>query len=230
MIATLASVTLQDIQPWQTLIGGGIALLAAVLAYWNTTRAVRNARKLELWRRSRKHAALRALLPLALSEISEYAERTIKPLNVLHGHCVDGTLVHAGVAAPDFERVPSDVIRSLSDFIEFSDDTDVQLFIRLIRRIQVHQARLRSLATKIEDQDETSAESWIETIMLQGATIYAGASAAFDYGRAKTDKLPEDVDWAGVRSALNNMGLWDFEMPELHELISNYEEAGAMPE
>jgi hypothetical protein len=230
MIATLSNLTLQDIQPWQTLIGGGIALLAALLAYWNTTRAVRNARKLELWRRSRKHAALRALLPLALSEISDYAERTIRPLNVLYDHCVDGSLVHAGVAAPDFERVPSDVIRSLSDFIEYSDDADVQLFVRLIRRIQVYQARLRSLTSKLEDHDETSNESWIETMMLQGATIYAGAAAAFDYGRGKTDNLPKDADWAGVRSALKNLGLWDFEVPKLHELISKYEEAGAGPE
>jgi hypothetical protein len=201
-----------------------------MLAVWNTTRTVSNARKLELWRRSRKHAALRAVLPLALSEVSDYAERTTKPLLVLHGNCINGTLIHAGVAAPKFEQVPLDVIRAFSEFIEFSDDTDVQLFVRLIRRIQVHQARLRGLTDKIEDQDETSAEGWIEAMMLQSAIIYAGAAAAFDYGRAKTDKLPEDVDWAGVRSALDNMGLWDFEMPELHERISEYEKAGTKPE
>ncbi len=51
---------------WQTLAGAIVASIvattAATIAFHNTTRSIRNAEKLETWRRKRKHAALRAVL------------------------------------------------------------------------------------------------------------------------------------------------------------------------
>src|SRR5947209_18563583 len=63
------------IHGWQTLVAAVIAIVAAVVAWWNTSRQLRQVAALERARRSRKQAALRAVLPLALSEISNYASR-----------------------------------------------------------------------------------------------------------------------------------------------------------
>jgi hypothetical protein len=55
------------LKEWQTLLSAVIAVGAAYVAFQNTTRALRHSEKLETNRRSRKHAAVRAVLPLALA-------------------------------------------------------------------------------------------------------------------------------------------------------------------
>jgi hypothetical protein len=49
------------LQPWQTLVAATIAILAAGVAWWNTTRTLRNTAKLDRQRRAQKQAALRAV-------------------------------------------------------------------------------------------------------------------------------------------------------------------------
>jgi uncharacterized protein YacL len=80
-ITTLATVTLGVIfgvliggaiappvstEPWfksyQTVVGATVALVAALIAFHNTTRSLEQAAELERNRRSRKHAATRATL------------------------------------------------------------------------------------------------------------------------------------------------------------------------
>jgi hypothetical protein len=140
---------LDSIEPWQTSIGAVIALCAAGLAFWNTTRTLRNSEKLEIQRRRQKQIALRAVLPLALSEIAGYAVSVGRTLSELHSSCVDGVLVHASAVPVTFDTAPRVVISILADFIEYSDQLDVQLFAHLIRRIQVQQARLGALSRDI---------------------------------------------------------------------------------
>src|ERR1700731_1639960 len=76
-----------ELQKWQTLVGAMVALSAAGIALWNTTRSLRQAQTLEQNRRDRKHAAVRAVLPLALAEISGYAEKSAYLLNEAIGYC-----------------------------------------------------------------------------------------------------------------------------------------------
>ena len=77
---------------WQTIIAAMIALLAAFIAWKNTNRQIENANNLERQRQARKRAALRAVLPLALSSVADYAQKSAKFLRALHGLCIDETL------------------------------------------------------------------------------------------------------------------------------------------
>jgi hypothetical protein len=211
------------IEPWQSLMGAMVALCAAGIAVWNTTRSLRNAEKLELQRRLQKKVSLRAVLPLALSEISGYAITNGETLSGLYNACVNGVLVHAGLSVPTFGGVPSDVIAAFANFIEYSDNLDVQLLVRLLRRIQVHQARTRSLADNIRRQHGSTGAYQIQLLMIDCAAIYAGAAVAFDYARGEEEVLPKDIIWKNVRSGLNNMGLWKAQMPSVHQIIDRLE-------
>jgi hypothetical protein len=73
------------LQKWQTLAAALVASIAAYIAFRNTSRTLNHAEKLESNRRNRKHAAVRAVLPLALAQVTGYAERSARALNELMG-------------------------------------------------------------------------------------------------------------------------------------------------
>jgi len=207
-----------------------IAVLAAGIAWWNTTRTLRNTEKLDRRRRAQKHAALRAVLPLALSEITRYAADHAKILAALRGQCQNGVLVHAGHQfSMGPVQVPGDIIATFAEFIEFSDDHDVTLFKSLLRGIQIQQVRFRSLIEDVGQTHGTTTVQWIEQIILDTATIYAGAAAAFEYARGEQDDIPEGMMWKGVRTALNVMGPWQNIMPSVHATIDRREQSSPGP-
>jgi hypothetical protein len=128
---------------WQTLISGLLALGAAIAGIVYLHRQIRQTEELEGKRRAKKLAAIRAVGPLALSAIGEYAKQCTNVLKALHVQCGTGlALPSSSVALPD---VPNETITLFSDFIEYSDDDEADLIEELMRDIQVQQSRLRGL-------------------------------------------------------------------------------------
>ncbi|HUD85501.1 MAG TPA: hypothetical protein VMR17_03560, partial [Xanthobacteraceae bacterium] len=113
------------LQRWQTLAAAGVASVAAYIAFQNTTRSLRQAERLENNRRNRKHAAVRAVLPLALSQVSAYAERSARALNELVGQCEDEALPARTAQENLVGPLPSETLEALADFIEYSDTANV---------------------------------------------------------------------------------------------------------
>jgi len=113
---------IETLKQWQTIIAAMIALLAAFMAWKNTNRQIENASNLERQRQARKRAALRAVLPLALSSVADYAQKSAKFLRALHGLCIDETLPKdAKFAAPP--PASSETISTLMELIEYSEGT-----------------------------------------------------------------------------------------------------------
>jgi type VI protein secretion system component VasK len=71
------------IRDWQSLIAASVALFAAFIAYKNTTRVMQHNEELKKKEQDRKHAAARAVLPLALSQVIEYVQRSAEALDDL---------------------------------------------------------------------------------------------------------------------------------------------------
>ncbi len=66
---------------WQTLIAGGIAFAGAYLTVMGIRRQITQADRLADAEREREEAAAKAVLPLALGELNQYAEDCISLLN-----------------------------------------------------------------------------------------------------------------------------------------------------
>jgi hypothetical protein len=223
------------IQPWQTLIGSVLAITAAfvatLIAWKNVSRQIGHAEELEKQRRSRKQAALRSVLPLSLSAISDYAQHTTRALHNLLNQCVDEALPRNGVQVTPFPDVPSDTVETLVEFIEYSDTLNVQLFENLLSRIQVLSARMRDLLSDInvENGVQVITSNWIETNIIHAASVYAGAAQAYDYARRRSNELPNDVSWDNVRQALRNMRLYDDDVPRIYETIDRLAQQSGGP-
>ena len=220
-----------SIQKWQTLIAALVALIAASIAYWNTTRTLSHNEDLERRRRTRKHAAVRAVLPLALSQVTQYAEQSARGLNDLVGQCVGPTLPL--MAAPDtlVQSLPPDTLKALTDFIEYSDEVDIAIIESTVAWIQIHDARLRDIIKRNRDPNNIGgvARAEIEASIIDAATIYAGVAAVFEYARRRGTQLAHDLPWEGVRGALRNMRFWDDEHPRVYQIIAGREHHSAGP-
>jgi hypothetical protein len=218
------------LQKWQTLAAASVASIAAYIAYRNTTRSIRNAEELEKHRRSRKHAALRAVLPLALVQVTNYAERSAHALNDLVNKC-NGETLPAKTATRDslLQPLPSETLKTLSDFIEYSDNVETEVIEATIARIQIHDSRLHELAKANHDPSRVVVRAELEARIIDAASIYAGAAAVYDYARRRQTQLPPTLSWDMVGASLKNMSFWDDEYPRLAEILKSREETSAGP-
>jgi hypothetical protein len=179
------------IHQWQTLIAATVASLvasiAALIAFQNTSRSLTHAQALENNRRKRKHAAVRAVLPLALAQANTYAEQSARTLNNLMSACVE-ELLPSGVAPKKLQQqLPSETLEMFAEFIEYSDDVDVSLLETLVAHIQIHDSRLHGLVQDNNDSEEANCivQNEIEGLILDAASLYAGVAALFDYARRR---------------------------------------------
>jgi hypothetical protein len=202
---------------WQTLIGVGVALIAACIAFSNTTRSLKHGQWLEDRRRSRKQAAVRAVLPLALAQVSSYAENSARALNALIDNCVDEALPRKSIPIDFVERLPSETLAVLAELIEYSDNMDASVIETTVAWIQIHDSRLRGLLHDNYDplEEHTVVRNEIEGLIVDAASIYAGAGAVYGYARRQQTALPTTITWDDVRSALRNMRFWDGQYPRL---------------
>ena len=99
---------------YQTMVSGILALSAAVVAYLAARAQIRHAENLIEKRRQTEAYAARATLPLALSEVCDYA-----------GACFDifkSRLPNYKDRSPlDLPTFPSSAVKPLQDCIRFSD-------------------------------------------------------------------------------------------------------------
>lgn len=213
------------LQGWQTLTGALVALLAAYIAFRNTKHSLNQAARLENNRRGRKHAAVRAVLPLALAQISGYAERSARALNELLGKCTGETLPHRTAPETLVQSPPTETLKTLADFIEYSDTLDVRVLEATAAWIQIHDSRVRGLFddNRSAGSGHVIVRSEIEGHIIDAASIYAGAASAFDYARRREETLPTELSWDDVRSALRNMRVWEDEYPRVHEALKRRE-------
>jgi len=210
------------LREWQTLTAATVALIAAIVAVQNTTRSLRHSERLETHRRNRKHAAVRAVLPLALAQVSDYAERSAHALDTLVKICRDESLPPGAATDDIIQGLPSETLKTLSEFIEYSDTVDTSLIQETVAWIQIHDSRLRGL---LDDNWNPSQplKTEIHGRIIDAASIYAGVAAVFEYARRKQDQLPPTISWDAVRSALRNMRFYDDEYPELHGILNQRE-------
>jgi hypothetical protein len=217
------------IHNWQTLIGSIVAVGAAYIAVRNTRLTLDLTRKLETNRRERKHASLRATLPLALSQIGNYGEDTAKVLERLISVCHNEALPAGTIRATTFLKpAPSEALKSISEFIEYSDNVNTDVLASTIALIHIHNSRLHAMARDNNDASNTRiiTRTNIESCIIDAATILAGAASAFNYVRRRSDELPSELLWDSVGGALQNIGFWEDQYPRLFENINRRQSRG----
>ena len=220
------------VQEWQILIAGMVALAAAFVGGAYITEQIRAlnsqvsrqfeaSQNLENERRLRKFAAARAVLPLSLNNLCEYASRCGAALKTMLGHQLDEKIPNE-IEIPDLPTLPKDAIDELRNVVEFGDEQISGAAATLIGEIHYKTARLKNLWQEYRAPGHhVTPVSNVESQVLDMALIYARGIALFDYARGETEEVPGDPRQHDVVAALNQIGFLKAEYQRIHNAASN---------
>lgn len=173
---------------WQSILAGLAAIVAALVGGYFIQGQVRLAEEQERERIRRKHAAARAMLPLALASLSEYADACARLLRNIHIQCSGSAVPPAALQNLRLPDLPASTTADLRLMVESSGFVEGEAIAEILRNIQVLASRLRSLQGPhalghVEMLDN------IEAYMINAAEIKAQADELFDYARGRTNDV-----------------------------------------
>ncbi len=185
---------------WQTQIGASFAILAGSLAASVVLEQTSSARNIEKQKRANRKEALRAILPLALMKMSDYAEQSVDLCEDMITNSRNGLGQNSTHKATD---IPNDWILTLTEFIEHSDDADRQPFIETIKKTQIQHSRVKGLVARVDGKKphqialrQNAIESCIDSL-----EIHARASRLFEYSRGDRDNVPHSLSKDDVKTS-----------------------------
>jgi hypothetical protein len=191
---------------WQTQTGAAFAIAAAwigALAVVHQTRATE--RQAEERRKRRAHA-LRSVLPLLLSELSDYAERCAEIVDkVLRNYGDRVSISHrqqSRISPPvviqslDWPKdrsippLPSGFTEQLTDLIEVIPPAYAKPLIELIRCVQLQHSRAMTWQREVLRETRSVLYSNLITSLVRTCEVHARCTALSDYAHNITAQPP----------------------------------------
>jgi hypothetical protein len=219
------------------LFTGFSALGAAWFTVDHLKQQIRQTDDLAERARRQRVKAARAILPLALSQLTEYATSCIKRLYALWPYFkADGSLNRSRADLPDLKLppVPDDVLLSLKECVTVMDDGPAAVIVELISHLQIQRTRFTVYMSRFEDPHDghdTIERSHIDHGIWDAAEVYARASSLFPYARGemtssfeiRADVIRYALESAGIdnedeREALFNKWAYEFSARQAAEL------------
>lgn len=213
---------------WQTMLTGFIAIGAALIGgyYVQAQSALVDGHEQDRIRR--QFEAERALLPLTLSKMSAYARASGRAIRAMYpaGEAVN---FNPDAELPNFPDPPTEEVQHLAAVIRASQDAKIrEVVAELLSRLQVQSARMLDLRDMREWHEVRRVmRTELDEYLLNAADIYARCAGLFDYARRETTIAPGNPTYGDLSSALNQMGLRNFQFPGVHERLQRY--YGAVP-
>jgi len=209
---------------YAAIIGAAVALFVGCLALKGVTSQIQQNIDADEERRARALAAAIALLPIALSRLSEIAANNSK-------RNFDQALLLKNEELEELQYISDDIIEVLKESIEHSDTLSQERLAQLFRMYQVLIARdqKRPLAKICEQTSEWQrGEHEALSSALNWTVFYAIVGSAYGYARGVQASIPPAITTQHVYNALNNLGINYESVPKLVLLIEERANAGRL--
>jgi hypothetical protein len=176
---------------WEALVVGIGAVVAAFFTVRRLREQISQTQILADDQRRRRARAARATLPLALSQLAQYATSCIRELYDLRpyfraAHSANDLAERAHkCAAWELPTLSDNVLNSLKECIEVIEDDPAEAIIQLIGHLQLQRSRLEEYISRARLNDPTHLVvlSNIEHAMYDAAEIHARTSTLFPFSR-----------------------------------------------
>lgn len=186
----------------ENLASGLLALAAALIGAYLIHRQISQSDRIEQRRIGSKREAVRAVLPLALSTMTNYAEASGRAAFALLDQCVGRSLPTSGVVLPDVPLPPVEALATLKELVEYLDPSEVRPIALLIADIQVQSARLQDAIASSPGGSRIVLQTNLEECALDAAIVYARTTRLFEFARGATNEVPQRIAWEAVMNAL----------------------------
>lgn len=190
---------------YQTALAAILALLAALGTAYVVRQQIKQADRHEDERYGREGAAARAVLPLSLSTICQYAEISAQILEkFLPNHGEQAAFQQLGKDLPDF---PVDAVAQLGNVIKTIPVVQGRALAAIIAEMQVFRARTEGMI-----RDRSTNEIAVREYILDAVEIYARCYVNFDYARTEAEAPCATVTAENMKSACAVMRLQKAEL------------------
>jgi hypothetical protein len=181
---------------WQALNVGVLALISSVVVFYATRYSAET-------QRAREFMASKAFLPAALSDLSQYFEESARVLTACWDEYPRAPAnLHVPILPVGYEKIFGDCIRH-------ADPKVGDYLSRILRQLQVHDARLKGyVATYDEDSDEMGIRLNIISYLYRVAQLQAWVNKLFPFARSlqRFDDTP--LVWPDYANAYSNLNIW----------------------
>jgi hypothetical protein len=198
-----------DIDHWQTLITGGLAIAAALIGGYFVNAQIQLARSQEAERLRRRHAATRATMSLTLSALMEYARLCGRALRILYLSNRRTDVRQAEMEAFELPPVPADKIEKLAEIIEAGRPDVGKVIAQVLNKLQVQDGRLRSAKAEVLDphsHTRSVPKIVLDDYIIDAADLYAGCEGLLDYARDESEEVGGQPGAVELLHALTLMG------------------------
>ncbi len=197
---------------WQTQTGAAFALVAALIGAAvilhqtdaSTAGAFRQTsamQRSETERRERRATALRAVLPLALTELADYAANCAEIEMRLLAEMSNSEIIY--VAGLMFPPLPIGLVAWMTEMIEVSEPTHGRPLITLVRQVQINHARVRALQTEASESGKGILfRNNLVGRVIDAAEIYARCGKLITYTRGMAEAPAAEITSDDVKQAL----------------------------
>ena len=181
---------------WTQAIGSMLAVAAA--AFVAIYQQAKN-KQLQDEQRERKHFAALALLPAALSELTEYSNACLNDIAVYRDR-----MSQTG-DTPRFNTrpIPASLINATRDCIETADDAPRRRLAELLEKLQIQNSRLSLIGLVTPRVNMITTTDAINSRIVDALDVYARIELLFPYARRMNDADPGAPTKENMRSAAN---------------------------
>lgn len=163
-------------------LGAAMTLVAAVLAWQAVQRQIRAQTRANEETRLRREFAARAVLPLSLSALHEYATRCITLLETLRATAASRNSIK-------LPQLPQQDIETVRNALEHMDKVPAQQLATTLHFLQIQNARLRDLEEKVNKGVPNLLE--IEDRLIDAVDLVGLIDRSFCYARGPDFTAPK---------------------------------------
>jgi hypothetical protein len=192
---------------WQTLIAGILALIGAAWTVMGIRAQIRQTNEIAKDERDRDEFASRAVLSLALSQMTAYSQSCIKFIKEKQTETI--------AVDEDLPTLEGDIVPRLQECARYTNKDIASKIWILLNVLQVQQARFYELVRRRAGERLTVNE--VRDNSLDAADLHAKTAELFAYARDEEgmrQRAPSDR----LMAALHNAGYFDADHPAIEYL------------
>jgi hypothetical protein len=177
------------LERWQTLVAGGVAVVAAIGSIAAVNSQTRTAEKAEASRHTRKVASARVAIAAPLSVITELQRSLLREFSDYLSSNIESPAFLGVLSTP---AVSNELLSQLIPAIENSDSPASEDIAELVAELQVQVARLTPLrSNSIAQSSSGRLEQNIRAYAFDALFLYARCQRLFYYVRRQDDQYVE---------------------------------------
>jgi hypothetical protein len=202
---------------WQTEVAAAFAFAAAGIGAAVILHQTQEQQNADQRQRKRTANAIRASLPLVLSELSDYEASCAKSLEILLPPLVTGRVAQQTL---HFPSLSVGLVSQITEWIAVSEEAEGEAFVHLLHRLQIQQARLRDMSARALGKNGTMPTNHevIKAIMAASA-IHARCGRLFPFARRAQTLADASISSQQVKDSVFLIGISNAFDPQLEKLI-----------